>query len=75
LHISMRQESRKFGNEWQRAFTEFNRLPTASVSQPCQQLGRSGLRKTRTAGVPAEIRTEHLPDTSIQRYRYADLIC
>jgi hypothetical protein len=36
--------------------------------------GRSGLRKTTIAGVPAEIRTENLPDTSVQRYRYADPI-
>jgi hypothetical protein len=38
-----------------------------------------GLKKTtrnpaRTTGVPAEIWTQHLPNTSLKRFRYANLL-
>jgi hypothetical protein len=29
----------------------------------------------RTVGAPAEIRTQHLPNTSLDRYHYASLLC
>jgi hypothetical protein len=67
---------------WWLVSNELERIWKEAVTSLLKELSRHsprGIEKinekpVRIAGVPTDIRTEHLPNTSLERYRYIDLL-